>query len=53
MSNINCKWYTPCKYSNWSTISEGETTRGWPVLIQQKQCTICGKIRLRRVTCFN
>jgi len=50
---IKCCWYMPCKYTNWETFSEGKTGKGWPIVIQQKICVKCNKLKLRRVDCFD
>ena len=44
---VMCKWYRRCKYSKWVVIDSGNSQRGWPTKIQQKECAACGKIKLR------
>lgn len=50
---VMCKWYAPCSYGKWETTHEAETRKGWPLLIQKKHCIVCGKVRIRKASCFD
>lgn len=43
-----CRWWQRHIWTKWKTIQKGRTN-GWPVIIQERECSRCGRIERRSV----